>query len=68
MFETRPAACSLSSKKILCLRGSCCKKAFKPEWITQIAARDIVADEMLMFDTDHDTKDLAKLKEPFLRQ
>jgi hypothetical protein len=44
-----------------------CKKALKPELITAMAARDIVAGEMLTFDTDDDTKDLAKLKEPFSR-
>jgi hypothetical protein len=33
-----------------------------------MAERDIVAGEMLTFDTDNDTKDLAKLKEPFSRQ
>ena len=45
-----------------------CKKALKPESITAMATRDIVAGEMLMFDTDHDTKDLAELKEPFSRR
>jgi hypothetical protein len=45
-----------------------CKKALKPESMTAMAARDIVAGEMLMFDTDHDTKDLAELKEPFSRR
>jgi hypothetical protein len=45
-----------------------CKKALKPESITAMAARDVVKSEMLTFDTDNDTKDLAKLKEPFSRQ
>lgn len=45
-----------------------CKRALKPESITAMAERDIVAGEMLTFDTDNDTKDLAKLKEPFSRQ
>jgi len=44
-----------------------CKKALKPELITAMAARNVVKDEMLIFDTDHDTKDLAKLKDPFSR-
>jgi hypothetical protein len=45
-----------------------CKKALKPESITAMAARDIVEDEMLTFDTGDDTTDLAKLKDPFSRQ
>ena len=45
-----------------------CKTALKPGSIAAMAARDIVAGEMLAFNTDHDTKDLAKLKEPFSRQ
>jgi hypothetical protein len=45
-----------------------CKKALKPELITAMAARNVVAGEMLTFDTDHDTKDLAKLRDPFSRQ
>ena len=44
-----------------------CKKALKPELITAMAARNVVKDEMLIFDTDHNTKDLAKLKDPFSR-
>jgi hypothetical protein len=44
-----------------------CKKALKPELITAMAARNVVKGEMLTFDTNHDTKDLAKLKAPFSR-
>ena len=44
-----------------------CKKAVKPESITAMAARDIVQSEMVNFDTERDTKDLARLKEPFSR-
>jgi hypothetical protein len=44
-----------------------CKDAIKPESITAMTARNIVEGEMLSFDTERDTKDLKRLREPFSR-
>ena len=44
-----------------------CKEAIKPESITAVTARNIVEGEMLSFDTERDTKDIKRLREPFPR-
>ncbi len=42
----------------------CCKKASKLHSISAMAARDILKDETLTFDTRNDTRDLVGVKDP----